>query len=234
MNKIKSRHVRLDEPEDAAQQAGAMQMMSIFLAHDLKNLASGLSLAIQNMHNHADDALCRRDAMHALAECTARIHHMIRRLDKLRWRLRVQLERVDFRSWFRHAIQSCEAIHPGVIKWRDPPSRMLMMDPELLRIVLGNLIANAREASQPGRAVEVHASARNGTLTMFVRDHGAGMSRSFIDHQLFVPFQTTKPEGMGIGLYQSRVIVHAHGGRMEVESVEGEGTTFRVHLPANK
>jgi hypothetical protein len=58
------------------------------------------------------------------------------------------------------------------------------------------------------------------------------MSKEFMQKRLFKPFQTTKKQGMGIGLFHCKTIVEAHGGRMEVESEEGKGTTFRVLLPA--
>jgi signal transduction histidine kinase len=57
------------------------------------------------------------------------------------------------------------------------------------------------------------------------------MSREFIQNSLFRPFKTTKKQGMGIGLFQSKMIVEAHKGRIEVESEEGVGSTFRVLLP---
>jgi len=57
------------------------------------------------------------------------------------------------------------------------------------------------------------------------------MSKEFIEKSLFHPFKTTKKQGMGIGLFQSKMIVEAHQGRIEVESEEGRGTTFRVYLP---
>jgi signal transduction histidine kinase len=60
------------------------------------------------------------------------------------------------------------------------------------------------------------------------------MSKEFIEHSLFHPFKTTKKQGMGIGLYQSKMIVEAHGGKMGVESEEGKGTTFKVLLPMNR
>ena len=63
-----------------------------------------------------------------------------------------------------------------------------------------------------------------------IRDNGCGISREFIEKSLFRPFQTTKKQGMGIGLYHCKTIVEAHGGRIEVESEEGRGTTFRVLL----
>jgi signal transduction histidine kinase len=64
-----------------------------------------------------------------------------------------------------------------------------------------------------------------------VTDTGCGMSGEFIRNSLFVPFQTTKKGGWGIGLYQAREIVASHGGRIEVSSQEGRGTTVTLLLP---
>jgi signal transduction histidine kinase len=57
------------------------------------------------------------------------------------------------------------------------------------------------------------------------------MSDEFIRKSLFVPFQTTKKGGWGIGLFQAREILAAHGGRIEVASQEGRGTTVTLFLP---
>ena len=60
------------------------------------------------------------------------------------------------------------------------------------------------------------------------------MSQQFIETMLFRPFQSTKKRGMGIGLFQSKMIVEAHHGRINVVSQVGRGTTFRVILPVNQ
>jgi signal transduction histidine kinase len=62
-------------------------------------------------------------------------------------------------------------------------------------------------------------------------DNGCGMSPEFVARSLFRPFQTTKKNGLGIGMFQSRMIIQAHGGRMLVESTPNQGTIFRVFLP---
>ncbi|MEN6485143.1 MAG: ATP-binding protein, partial [Syntrophobacteraceae bacterium] len=62
---------------------------------------------------------------------------------------------------------------------------------------------------------------------------GCGMSGEFMEKHLFHPFKTTKERGLGIGLYHCKMIVEAHKGRIEVESMEGVGTTFRVLLPVS-
>jgi signal transduction histidine kinase len=64
-----------------------------------------------------------------------------------------------------------------------------------------------------------------------IEDKGKGMSARFIRNDLFQPFRSTKPGGFGIGAYESREIARAHGGRLEVISREGNGTTFTVVLP---
>ena len=77
----------------------------------------------------------------------------------------------------------------------------------------------------------VTTGTRDGCVELSVQDNGCGMSKAFMDQSLFRPFKTTKTKGTGIGLFQSKMIVDAHNGHMEVESREGEGSTFRVLLP---
>jgi signal transduction histidine kinase len=64
-----------------------------------------------------------------------------------------------------------------------------------------------------------------------VADNGCGMTPAFVKESLFRPFRTTKKKGMGIGMFQSKMIVEAHRGKMLVKTEPGVGTTFRVLLP---
>ncbi len=73
-----------------------------------------------------------------------------------------------------------------------------------------------------------------GKICLSVKDNGCGITEEFIKKSLFQPFQTTKSNGFGIGLYHSKMIVEAHVGKIEVESRQGEGTTFKVILPMNQ
>ena len=63
-----------------------------------------------------------------------------------------------------------------------------------------------------------------------VADSGIGMTEEFMRQRLFRPFQTTKPQGMGIGMNESFQYVSAIGGRLEVESTQNVGTRFRIWL----
>jgi signal transduction histidine kinase len=116
------------------------------------------------------------------------------------------------------------------LECRDVPR--IAADPEEIQNVLTNLVLNAHEATGAAGRIQVTTSRENGWVLLAVTDNGSGMTADFIANSLFKPFHTTKKNGLGIGLYQTKTIIEAHGGRIEVESEPGRGTTFRVLLPA--
>jgi signal transduction histidine kinase len=71
-------------------------------------------------------------------------------------------------------------------------------------------------------------------IEIIVKDNGMGISKSLVD-KIFQPFFTTKPtgEGSGLGLSLSYDIIKAHGGEIKVETTEGQGAIFIIHLPTN-
>ena len=213
------------------EQAGAIQMMSAFLAHDLKNAASGLSLLRQNLPAHFHDADFRRDATDHLCATINRMHEIVGRLTQLRETIRVQPRPVDFREWFAGMLNVLASQYPGQLQWSDAPERSIRIDPEQMQGAVTNLVLNAREASPPHKPVEVSADWSAQAAVIRVLDQGVGMTEEFVAGKLFQPFQTTKKHGMGIGLFHARMIVEAHGGRIDVKSRPNEGTTFLVTLP---
>jgi signal transduction histidine kinase len=100
--------------------------------------------------------------------------------------------------------------------------------------VATNLIFNAREAVPREGHVTIHTSIAQNWAILAVSDNGCGMTTEFIERSLFRAFQTTKKNGLGIGMFQSKMIVEAHKGRIEVESEPNRGTTFRIFLPLQK
>jgi signal transduction histidine kinase len=105
------------------------------------------------------------------------------------------------------------------------------LDGEQISKVLLNLLLNAQQAAGAQAKIRISTHKNNGHAVVAVEDNGPGMAADFIRNRLFRPFQTTKKEGMGIGLFHSKMIVESHRGRIEVESHQGHGTTFRVLLP---
>jgi two-component system sensor histidine kinase HydH len=100
----------------------------------------------------------------------------------------------------------------------------------VLRQVLNSLLANAAEATPDGGRLSVAAAARGRRVTVEVSDTGPGMSPAEVA-SAFSLFATTKPAGLGLGLPLAREAVERHGGRLEVTSRPGAGTTVRLVLP---
>jgi len=109
----------------------------------------------------------------------------------------------------------------------------LMMDRELMRRALANLITNAIQAMPDGGQLTVRASKTKDDVLISIRDTGEGMSEENLD-RLFDPLFTTKAKGTGLGLPVSKRLVEANNGTITIESQLGKGSTFTVKLPITK
>jgi two-component system, NtrC family, sensor histidine kinase KinB len=106
-------------------------------------------------------------------------------------------------------------------------------DPERVRLVLANLLANAIQHTPPGGSVEVRVSSTGEAARFEVRDTGEGIPREHLDHvfEKFYRVPGARRSGVGLGLYIAREIVAAHGGAIGAESEPGKGSTFWFTLP---
>jgi len=108
-------------------------------------------------------------------------------------------------------------------------------DPDCLERILTNLLGNALKYSAPGTPVVVALGAREGEVVTSVSDEGRGIAPEELP-RLFERYYRTRQareqrEGLGLGLYITRGLVEAHGGRVWVESQVGKGSTFSFTLP---
>jgi len=116
------------------------------------------------------------------------------------------------------------------------PQCTALGDPQLLRVMMQNLVENAWKYSSrnPDARIEFGRETADGETVIFMRDNGVGFDMKYAD-RLFTPFQRLhRPEdfeGTGIGLATVARIVHRHGGRIWAESAPGKGATFRLTLP---
>ena len=99
-----------------------------------------------------------------------------------------------------------------------------------VRQVLLNLLSNAREASPRGGDIELGVARSRGEARLWVRDQGRGIAPEAMDG-LFKPFVTSKPMGTGLGLSIAQKLAEGLGGRIEVRSAPGQGSTFTLLLP---
>jgi putative PEP-CTERM system histidine kinase len=225
------RGIRLSDQLLQAKQMEAFQTMSAFLVHDLKNTASLLSLMLQNMASHFGDPAFREDALRGLSTSVAHIKDLLGRLTTLRQGLEIRKTEVDVNEVVESTLAGLSGSSSLTVEKQLASLDRIAADREQLGKVLANLLLNAKEAAGDAGRIRIQTRQENGWLTLGVEDNGCGMSPEFIRQSLFKPFQTTKPQGLGIGMFQSKMIVEAHQGRIEVESEPGKGTRFRVVLP---
>jgi putative PEP-CTERM system histidine kinase len=209
----------------------AFQTISAFFVHDLKNAASTLSLMLQNLPVHFDDPAFRQDALRGIGETVNRINQLIGRAGVLRHKLELKPVELDLNSLVTEALESLNGVTGVEVVKELHPLPKLRADREQIQSVVTNLLLNARDAVGSKGQVTVQTEHLHGWAMLSVGDNGCGMSPGFLKDSLFRPFQTTKKKGLGIGMFQSKMIVEAYRGSIQVKSELGVGTTFRVMLP---
>lgn len=214
-----------------ARELEAFQAMAAFFVHDLKNAASTLSLMLRNLPVHFDNPEFRADALRGIEKTVTHINGLIGRLTALRRELKVELAEADLNEVVETALAGLSRQAAAPVEKLVTPLPRIPLDRNQLDKVVTNLVLNATEAVNHEGRIRVATGREDGWVVLTVADDGCGMTDDFLQHSLFRPFQTTKARGLGIGMFQSKMIVEAHGGRITVASRPGQGTTFRVFLP---
>jgi hypothetical protein len=99
--------------------------------------------------------------------------------------------------------------------------------------VLLNVILNAKQAIGQEGDISIGIHESGGSVVVTVEDTGCGISSTKLE-SLFRPSQSSRPGGLGVGLYQCKQIVEAHGGTIEIRSELGKGTQVRIELPLSR
>ena len=227
-------NVQLSQKLLQAKEMEAFQTMSAFFVHDLKNTTSTLNLMLKNLPVHFNDPEFRADALRGISKTVAHINRLIGRLSLLRHELQIKPVESDLNEVVVKALAGWEeAAGVNLIKSLGALPKIPLDQEQMLKVVT-NLVLNAREAVLPAGEVRIETAQSNDRVILTVSDNGCGMDPEFLSRSLFRPFQTTKKNGLGIGLFQSKMIVEAHKGKVQVESQPGKGTTFRIILPLPK
>jgi signal transduction histidine kinase len=225
--------------EEESRQFDSFIRISAMLTHDLKNAIEGLSLTVSNMERHFDNEQFRIDALKGLTNATDKLKALVARLSRPLNTLSGEHKRpteTDLVPILKRvmAMTAESARGKHIIQTRLPAKLYALADAARVEEVAENLILNALEAmgDKSGTLTVEAGPDPTGAPSFSVSDTGPGMSPTFIETRLFRPFATTKKNGIGLGLYTCREVIRASGGTIDVQSVEGAGTTFRVVLPS--
>jgi len=212
-----------------ARKFDAFNRMSAFVVHDLKNLVAQLSLLLRNAERHRDNPEFQRDML-------ATVEHVVERMNGLMLQLRTgtkPVERphvIELGPLVRRVCKAkADGEHPIEVEVSAEAASLGHED--RLEHVIAHLVQNALDASRPGEPVTVRVRRDGDHAILEVEDHGVGMTEAYVRERLGKPFQSTKPAGMGIGVYESSQYVASVRGRLSIDSAPGRGTCVRVLLP---
>ncbi len=213
-----------------ARQFESFNRMSAFVVHDLKNLVAQLSLMLSNATKHRDNREFQDDMLDT-------VDNAVDKMKRLLLQLRMgatpadEPAPVDLQEVVLAALKSKAPLNPRPRVFVDAPGIRTLAHRERLDRVVGHLLQNAAEATPSTGTIEVRVRAEDQSAIIEVEDSGVGMSEDFIRTRLFKPFESTKQNGMGIGIYESREYIRELGGQLDVRSRETEGTRFSIALP---
>lgn len=200
-----------------------------FVMHDIKNLASQLSLLARNAERHADKPEFRADMLLTLRNSTDKLQALLARLGRYGAHAGESLQPVALDEVLNRVAARYEGAREVTVVERNPCTAMA--DRDGLEQALVHLVQNAIEASRDGAPVFLALHGEEAQAVIEIVDSGSGMSPEFIRTRLFKPFHSSKPSGFGIGAFEARELIRAMGGSLDVESREGLGTRFLVRLP---
>ena len=214
------------------------------LIHEIRNVAFRLEMLRGNLDGNYGDPEFHRAIHDCLASSIEKLDAIVGRYSREEPAVLVKVE-VDLNGILREVASG--ATRRGSRRTPEESSLLPVLslslggipevwgDPYFLRDALRSLVENAIEAAPSGGKVLIRSfatgSAARPRAVVEVIDNGTGMSREFVEQRLFRPFETTKPDGVGLGVFTASQIIRHHRGTIRVLSEAGSGTVVRLSFP---
>ncbi len=217
------------------------------LVHELGRPLGALRSAIQALAGGAaHDPKLLEDLTTGMDDQAARLQHLLDDLahlhDQVLGDLEMEYQPLRVSDWLPKVLRPWqEAAQDKHLTWQtDIPLDLpeISADPDRLASVVENLVSNAIKYTHTGGMVSISALVEGEELLIRVKDNGSGID-SDEQQKVFEPFYRGNQgrrfkQGMGLGLSIARDLIEAHGGRISLESIPGDGSLFTIHLPLQK
>ncbi len=213
--------------------------MSAGIAHEFRNFMGTILGAAKLAARQIPANDPSQESLSAILLVISDMDHLITQFLNFAKQTELDLQSVGVEQWLKRVVeqawaQSATESHHVKISCAADIGH-ISMDEVLMRQALSNLVQNAIEAMPKGGELRIgtvvtHSHSRRRELELRISDTGSGIPGDRLE-KIFLPFYTTKAKGTGLGLALVHKIILLHNGGIDVESREGEGTTFRVHLP---
>lgn len=219
---------------ERAQQLATVGELASGVAHEIKNPVVGISGGLDLVSRRIGDDEVLTPIIDEMSRQLSRIEMAVRDLLAFARPSTPNLAPADGNEIAERATRliepAAEQAHVRVSFEADPSLPELRVDAELIRQALVNLLLNAVQATSPGGRVTISTTHVDGEVLYRVTDTGRGIPEEE-QEEIFKPFFTTRHAGSGLGLSITRKIVERHGGRVDLKSHPGQGSTFTLRIP---
>jgi signal transduction histidine kinase len=222
-------------------QLASVGELAASIAHEVRNPLAVIVNAAANLKRTSLVAADRDTLFGIIEEEITRLNNLVTELLRYARPMNVRREDAPVGEVLKGLAEGlAEGLDPKYTLDLTPPGAdvpTIWADATLLRLALTNLVDNARQAMPDGGTITISVSrdASDGreAIRIAVNDTGQGMDSHTL-HRALDPFFSTRPSGTGLGLPIAGRIVEAHGGRIEVQSRVGEGTTVSLFIPTKR
>lgn len=225
-------HASLVEERRASVELEALHRFSVFCLHDLKNLAARLSLVVQNAQRHGSNPTFQESAMRTVADTADKMATLMSKLSQksIKPGFVDSPEPVDLSRLIYDIVEPLRGEPSLGLQVIDHTTSLVMAVREQIRQVLLNVVLNAKQAITQHGEISIGLREGDGCATVTVKDTGRGIPPAMLE-TLFKPSRSSRPGGLGVGLYQCKQIVEAHRGTIHIRSEAGKGTEVTIELP---
>lgn len=225
-------HARLAEERQASAELEALHRFSVFCLHDLKNLAARLSLVAQNAEHHGRDPAFQESAMRTVTDTAKKMTVLMSKLTRssLKPTQASAAEGVDLSALIEDIVAPMREDRALELTVTGGPVPPVLAVKDQIHQVLLNVILNAKHAMGAQGTLSIQLARSDRAVIVTVDDTGPGIPPGMFE-RLFHPSQSSRPGGLGVGLYQCKQIVEAHHGTIQIRSAVGQGTQVRIELP---
>lgn len=215
-----------------SERLAAIGQLAAMIGHDLRNPLTGITGATYYLKTRSDLASNgkTKEMLEIIEKDIAYSNKIINDLLEYSREIKLDLTKASPKSLIEDTLSLVKIPRKIRVVNRSRNCPQLMVDSEKVKRAFVNVIKNAFDAMPKGGTLTIHTREVNKDLEFVFTDTGVGMAKETMQ-KIFTPLFTSKAKGMGFGLAIAKRIVEAHGGKIDVESTIGDGSTFTLKVP---
>ena len=228
--KLKEKEKELEAQVELTQRLSQLGEMSAGISHELRNSMSVISGYAKLLGKKVDES--NRPTVDAIIAEINSMDKVISELLAFAKPAVLHTERADLNNIINEAVEMVTAGNDSVnVSTNAAETVFVRADDVLLKQAISNILINSIDALPSGGKIEIELSRLRDKAKLSIKDNGPGIPEEIVS-KIFLPFFTTRAEGVGLGLALVQKIIVGHGGNIEVVSREGEGTAFLITIPS--